>query len=72
MNVPSFRRRPFFVRGMPIALETRDLNAETPRNLQIEKPPQFTFCHCLPLEPTGASNPQGDKATLVSFADASL
>jgi hypothetical protein len=41
MNAPSFRRRPLFVNGMPIALEILDLNAETPINLQIEKPPRF-------------------------------
>jgi len=42
MNAPNLRRRPLFVSGMPIALEILDLNAETPINLQIEKPPRFT------------------------------
>jgi hypothetical protein len=42
MNAPNLRRRPLFVNGMPIALEILDLNAETPINLQIEKPPRFT------------------------------
>jgi hypothetical protein len=41
MNVPGLRRRPLFVRGIPMVLEILDLNAETPRNLQIEKPPRF-------------------------------
>jgi hypothetical protein len=43
MNAPNLHRRPLFVRGMPIALEILDLKAETPRNLQIEKPPRFTI-----------------------------
>jgi len=38
---PSFRRRPPFVRGIPIVREVLDLKAEIPRNLQIEKPPKF-------------------------------
>jgi hypothetical protein len=46
MNAPNLRRRPLFVGGMPIVRETRDLKAETPRNLQIEKPPRFVaFLH---------------------------
>jgi hypothetical protein len=28
--------------GIPITLEILDLNADTPINLQIEKPPRFT------------------------------
>jgi hypothetical protein len=38
---PSFLRRPLLVSGIPILLETLDLKAETPMNLQIEKPPKF-------------------------------
>jgi hypothetical protein len=38
---PNLRWRPLFVSGMPILRESRDLNAETPMNLQIEKPPKF-------------------------------
>jgi len=41
MKAPNFRRRPPFVRGIPILRDTLDLNAETPINLQIEKPPRF-------------------------------
>jgi hypothetical protein len=41
MNAPNFRRRPLFVSGIPIVLEILDLKAETPMNLQIEKPPRF-------------------------------
>jgi hypothetical protein len=43
MKALSLRRRPLLVRGIPIVRETLDLNAETPRNLQIEKPPRFTL-----------------------------
>jgi hypothetical protein len=42
MNAPNLRWRPLLVRGIPIVLETFDLNAETPMNLQMEKPPRFT------------------------------
>jgi hypothetical protein len=42
---PSFRRRPPFVRGIPIVREIRDLKAENPMNLQIEKPPKFISAH---------------------------
>jgi len=41
MKAPNFRRLPLFVSGIPIFLEIFDLKAETPRNLQIEKPPKF-------------------------------
>jgi len=41
MNAPNLRCRPLFVSGMPILRERRDLNAETPMNLQIENPPRF-------------------------------
>jgi hypothetical protein len=41
MKAPNLRRRPPFVRGIPIALEILDLRAESPMNLQIEKPPRF-------------------------------
>src|ERR1700733_3886055 len=36
MNAPNLRWRPLFVSGIPILREIRDLNAETPKNLQIE------------------------------------
>jgi len=48
MNAPNLRRRPLFVSGMPIALEILDLNADTPMNLQIEKPPRFINAPILP------------------------
>jgi hypothetical protein len=50
MNAPSLRRRPLFVRGMPIVLENLDLNAETPISLQIEKPQDSWLFPHLPLE----------------------
>ena len=45
MKAPNLRRRPPFVRGMPIVLEILDLNAENPMNLQNEKPPRFMRRH---------------------------
>jgi hypothetical protein len=41
MNAPNLRCRPLFVSGIPTRREILDLNAETPMNLQIEKPPTF-------------------------------
>jgi len=41
MNAPNLRRRPPLVSGIPIILDTLDFRAETPMNLQIEKPPKF-------------------------------
>ena len=48
MNAPNVRSRPLFVSGIPIVRETRDLRAETPRNLQIENPPRFMVFIPLP------------------------
>jgi len=41
MNAPTLRCRPLLVSGMPMVRETLDLKTETPRNLQMEKPPRF-------------------------------
>jgi hypothetical protein len=41
IKAPNLRRRPPVVSGIPIFLEILDLKAETPMNLQIEKPPRF-------------------------------
>ncbi len=40
-NAPNFLCLPERVKGMPIRLEMRALNAETPKNLFQEKPPLF-------------------------------
>lgn len=42
IKVPSLRRRPPFVRGIPILLEILDLKADNPTNLRHENPPRFT------------------------------
>ena len=40
MKAPNLRRRPPFVRGIPLSWKILALKAETPMNLQIEKPPR--------------------------------
>lgn len=68
MNAPNLRRRPLFVSGMPILWDTRDLKAETPRNLQIENPPRFMALLLLlnanPVSPA--------KTKHLPFADAAI
>jgi hypothetical protein len=41
MEAPSFLRLPLAVNGIPILRDTRDLNAEIPKNLLHENPPKF-------------------------------
>jgi len=55
MNAPNVRRRPLFVNGMPIVREILDLNAESPRNLQIENPPKVHNCPSLTERESGDS-----------------
>jgi hypothetical protein len=50
IHAPNLRCRPLFVSGMPIVRETLDLKAETPRNLQMEKPPRFIVSLHLPTQ----------------------
>ena len=41
IKAPNFLCLPDLVKGIPIRLEIRDLNAEIPKNLLQEKPPRF-------------------------------